>query len=80
MVGSLERFAGETGDLSPDLAGGGSAVCAWGWGAGVLPDVDADGGEFLRLSGVVLLHHVQSLPHPAGGAADAGGRADGRGV
>ncbi len=36
-------------------------------------DVHADAGEFLGLPGVVLLHHVQSFPHPAGCATDDGG-------
>ena len=39
-------------------------------GARAFPDVDADAGKFLRLPGFVLLHHVQSLPHSAGGAAE----------
>ena len=42
MVGSLEGFVGQTGDLPLHFAGGGSAICLWGCGAGAVPDVFAD--------------------------------------
>jgi hypothetical protein len=80
MVGALEGFVGEAGDVPLHFAGGGSALCVWRRGAGAFPDVHADAGGFLGLPGFVLLRDVQSLPHPAGGAADAGGRDPGRGV
>ena len=42
MAGSLERFVGETGDLPLRIAGGGSAVCVRGCGAGAVSDLSAD--------------------------------------
>ncbi len=46
MVGGMEEFGGEAGDVSLHFAGGGSAVCVWGCGAGKIPDVYADAGKF----------------------------------
>ncbi len=73
MVGELEEFGGEAGYVSLHFAGGGSAVCVWGCGAGAFPDVYADAGKFQWVPGAVVLRDVQSLPYLAGGAADAGG-------
>ena len=73
MAGSLEGFGGETCPVSLPFAGGGPAVCVWRRGAGEVPDVHADAREFQRLPGSVLLRHVESLPPPAGGFADAVG-------
>ena len=74
MIGTLEGFWRETGDLSLHLAGGGSALCFQGSGTRAFPDVHADAGEFHRLPGVVVLCDVQSLSHFARGSANAGGR------
>jgi hypothetical protein len=41
MVGSLERFVGETSDLPLRFASGGSEVCVWGCGAGAVPHLPA---------------------------------------
>jgi len=42
MVGPLEKIVGETCDLPLHFAGGGSAVCIRGCGAGAVPDFFAD--------------------------------------
>jgi hypothetical protein len=42
MVGPLEKIVGKTGDLPLHFAGGGSAVCIRGCGAGAVPDLFAD--------------------------------------
>ena len=73
FFGTLERFGGEAGDLPLHLPGGGPALCVRRHGAGAFPDVHADAGEFFRLPGFVLLHHVESFSPSAGGVADGGG-------
>ena len=61
ILGTLEGFGDEAGDLPLHLAGGGQAVCFRGCGAGAFPDIHADAGKFHGLPGVVLLCDVQSL-------------------
>jgi len=68
----VEGLGGQTERLSCDFPGGGSAFRLWAGGKGEIPDVHAHGGEFHGLPDPHLLRDVQSLPHPAGGAADAG--------
>ncbi len=71
MVGGMEEFGGEAGDVSLHFASGGSAVRVWGCGAGKIPDVYADAGKFQWVPGAVVLRDVQSFSLAAGGAADA---------
>ncbi len=71
MVGGMGEQAGETGDLSLHFAGGGSALRLRGCGAGEVPDIHADAGEFHRLSGADVLRDVESFPCPAGGSTRA---------
>ena len=42
MVSPLEKIVGEAGDIPLHFAGGGSAVCIWGGGAGTVSHLFAD--------------------------------------
>ena len=68
--GMSKRWLSPWKDLAECQPRGRSALCVWGCGVGAFPHVYADAGELFGLPGFVLLHHVQSLPHSAGGAAE----------
>ena len=70
MAGGVAEIRWETGVLPRDFTGGGPAVRVRGGREGEIPGIDALAGEIHGLPGGFLLSDVQSLPSPAGGAAD----------
>ncbi len=62
---ALEGFEDETGDLPLHQSGGGAEIRVWSGGAGGVPDVHADAGEFQRLPGALVLRDVEPFPYTA---------------